>query len=136
MQRRQKPVLNLRQGSHPVHAPVAGRALRMALHIILVEGNQGFGLLVIDMQAVAHRVLAVVGTLYEGIPGDIVDTGISRRIVLQVIDPAGGLVNAPAAETPNPNETTPTTRVIADSIDPPGSNAGGAIASESVLCRL
>ena len=35
--------------------------------------------------------------------------------------------NAPAAETPSPNETTPTTRVIADSIDPPGSDAGVAI---------
>ena len=46
--------------------------------------------------------------------------------------------DAPAIETPNPNETTPTTRVIADAIDPPGSNAGVAIGLRlfSVLRRL
>ena len=35
--------------------------------------------------------------------------------------------DAPAAETPNPNERTPTTRVIAASIDLPASDAGVAI---------
>jgi len=99
LQRLQEPVLDLCQGAHSVHAPITGRPLGMALDVILIESDQGFGLLVVDMQAVAYRVLAVVGTLCEGLPGNIVDAGITRRIVLQVIDPAGRFVHAAAAET-------------------------------------
>ena len=46
--------------------------------------------------------------------------------------------DSPAAKTPNPNETTPTTRVIAASINPPASDPGVAIGLHlfSVLRRL
>src|SRR5690606_31912303 len=81
-------------GAHAVHAGTADR--RAARFQFTVKSDEGFGLLVVDAQALADGVLAVVVTLYQGLAADVVEAFLTGRVVIDVIDAAGtGMHAAP-----------------------------------------
>src|SRR5512145_3374780 len=84
--------------AHLFHRAETGDAA--VLHRLLpIVRNERTRLLAIDLEALAHGVLAVVVALHERLAGQIVPAGAFRWIVFLVVHAPGCRMHAPAAHT-------------------------------------
>lgn len=69
--------------------------LRRVPRDLLVKRDQGFRLLVIHLEAIAHCLLKIVNPLNQWIASDIIQPWLVGGIMFNMIDSPGRFVNAP-----------------------------------------
>src|SRR5690606_36367312 len=84
---------NICHAADPFDAVILVGALWILRRPLLIVINQRCGLVVINRQAITHRRLLIIFTLDKRLTGHIVFTRLFGWIVLNVINPARGLVN-------------------------------------------
>src|SRR5687767_5076773 len=89
-QRGESPRADLFERAEAGNAPILHR-------LLLIVRDERAGLTAIDLEALAHRVLAVVVALHERLAGHIVPAGALGRVEFLVIHAARSGMRAPAA---------------------------------------